>query len=339
MNVIATSGRVCGLWYTTDGRELVIDVADPPVPPLTDLDWGEGCRTPRELLWWDLAARSVRRQLRVWDPLSAATGGVEDWPNDVAYCPRTGRVGTVWSWGGLDDPVHVYDALAGSPECFWHVTRNQLVRLAFSPDGGRIALATQSQHTYDYQLAVWPAQPQPSGPPRFVSGWDGPEMRWTVLPVRTDGPTFDPHLAFSGDLVAISWHPLSGVFLWDTEMDAEPPELHPGFSPLWVAFSPCGRFLGVCGDGLAVWDIAARQWAVQQPLVSPATALACDPTSRLWAVGTADGALELWRNGTDCVARLGGDTGPVTAVAFSPDGMTCAAGGQNGRVVVWDVEG
>ena len=30
---------------------------------------------------------------------------------------------------------------------------------------------------------------------------------------------------------------------------------------------------------------------------------------------------------------------PLYSVAFAPDGLTCAAGGQNGRIVVWDVDG
>ena len=30
--------------------------------------------------------------------------------------------------------------------------------------------------------------------------------------------------------------------------------------------------------------------------------------------------------------------GPVNSLTFAPDGMTCAAGGESGEVVIWDVE-
>ena len=36
--------------------------------------------------------------------------------------------------------------------------------------------------------------------------------------------------------------------------------------------------------------------------------------------------------------RFAWDVGPVQALAFAADGLTCAAGGATGRVVLWDVD-
>jgi len=56
-------------------------------------------------------------------------------------------------------------------------------------------------------------------------------------------------------------------------------------------------------------------------------ALACgDPLVR-WSDGTTGPG----RGEFDC------DIGDATAVAFSPDGHLCAAGGQDGRVAIWEV--
>ncbi len=46
-----------------------------------------------------------------------------------------------------------------------------------------------------------------------------------------------------------------------------------------------------------------------------------------------------WQTATAAiVSEMDWKIGPRTAVAFSPDGLTCAAGVKNGQVVVWDVD-
>ena len=64
------------------------------------------------------------------------------------------------------------------------------------------------------------------------------------------------------------------------------------------------------------------------------------PDGRRILTGAHDGALRVW-DATDgsAVRSFDWQIGPVTAVAFAPDGLTCAAAGLNGNVVVWDVDG
>lgn len=157
-----------------------------------------------------------------------------------------------------------------------------------------------------------------------------------------------------------------------TELDPIPFDAH------CLAYSPDGRFLatGNRSDGLRLWrgKTIAEQWAEPAAVLawSPDGHLTWGLEERLAVARPESGEpLRVWNvrevghffalafspdnrrllAGTDrgvCAfhdALAGQQTaafewgiGPIHSVAFAPDGLTCAAGGEKGQVVVWDVD-
>jgi WD40 repeat protein len=119
-----------------------------------------------------------------------------------------------------------------------------------------------------------------------------------------------------------------------------------------LAFSPDGRTLAAADEAVTVYDTATGKPRFALP-AGPAVShpelpsrgpfvfdFAYDPASRLLATATGDPVVGWWDAATgDERARYDWDIGPVTAVVFSPDGLLFAAGGQDGRIAVWDVAG
>ncbi len=97
-------------------------------------------------------------------------------------------------------------------------------------------------------------------------------------------------------------------------------------------------------DGtLRCWDVASGQeyWSPER-LRSTARALACSPRGaedNLLLVGTADGSAHVYNLAESRVTPVAlpeRHRGPITAVAFSPDGKTCAtAGGDDRAIMLW----
>ncbi len=111
-----------------------------------------------------------------------------------------------------------------------------------------------------------------------------------------------------------------------------------------LEWSPCGRYIaGVLGARLVVWS--ADDGQLLGELEAGGTRLfrgpQFHPSGRFLAAGGAniEGGVYCWEVGT--WSELVGyrwPIGPVACVGFSPDGTLAAAGGERGRVTVWDVD-
>lgn len=117
-----------------------------------------------------------------------------------------------------------------------------------------------------------------------------------------------------------------------------------------LAFSPDGRTLAVADESVALYDVASAKpllalppgpkfnheslW--KRPIVFD---VAFDPSGKLFATANGDAPVR-WYDAKTGAERETFDwgIGSITAVAFSPDGSLCAAGGEGGQVAVWDVD-
>jgi WD40 repeat protein len=114
-----------------------------------------------------------------------------------------------------------------------------------------------------------------------------------------------------------------------------------GKAGVWrLAFSPDGKALAaVAGKSVTLFDLASGK-SVLAGHGEEVRGLALHPSGQTLATVCGDEVVRFWD------AKMGkerdgfaGEVGELTSVAFSPDGCTCLAGGDRGRIVQWDVEG
>ncbi len=344
----AHQGAVQFLTFTPDGGTLATAGAGDPAVRL-----------------WDLAAGAERQRLALFQ--EAATC--------LAFAPdgRTLAAGRNWSvelWdtvnGGrrliLEGHRHVSSSLAFSPDgtqllsaglrrggfqpgavqaIVWGVADGQVHAEFIGPAADGLGLA----HALDARTALWVLpDAHPKSPPSA-----------TVIDVvtghihailATPGPARAAAVAPDGRTLAAAVR--GEVHLWPAAEVLTPPTAPGPPRPTWEVVrrwlgrtakpSPAHRTAGLILGG------AAERIDV----------VAFSPDGRRLLTGSARSAVRLWDvpdlepaggDGTPDPARLAARAsfdwgiGPVTALAFAPDGLTAVAGGQSGQVVVWDVEG
>jgi len=313
-----SSNSVFAVAFSPDGRTLASG------------NWGDSGGTVR---LWNVTDPAHPQPLGQ-PPTSGSSGNAF---SAVAFSPDGhtlaggGDDGTIRLWT-VTDPAHprpLGQALTTS-------NGNIVYAVAFSPDGHTLASGNG-----DGTVRLWtvtdPAHPQPLGQPLT----DG-----TINAVSAVAFSPDGHTLASGNADGITlWSlPLTVLTSASAAVDA-------------VAISPDGRTLASSGD-----DGTVRLWNVTdpadpQPLGRPLTtasggpvfAVAFSPDGHTLASGNFDGTVRLW-NVTDPAhpRPLGqpltigqpptsGNSNPVFAVAFSPDGHTLAIVSNDGTIRLWNV--
>jgi WD40 repeat protein len=364
---LAGEGRVHQLRYTPDGKLLVVDLrGEPTGHPWMGFDFSPS----RELVWWDWAKGEPTRRFRLRDSLygpgGAQTGTEEereDWQPDgpafdVSFCFDPFRVATAWEWTNKEDGVCVFDADGRRTLDLKCPYKTHVMRLALAPDGKSLAVATVGDMDGRAGIEVWAV---PTGVPSEDAepepwSWEQ-ALRARKLAFQQQGVdlNLDPvAFVFDGRFVVAAGG--GAVAVWDRQAPpvvAEPEEpderldwvrrfetveVRPGFDVCAADLSGGDTKLAVAGGGLAVCECASGEWACF-PAPTDVTAVCFGAAGRRLLISTRSGGVELWDvDGRRQLRALNGGIGPIASVAFSPDGLTCAAGGEDGQVVVWDVD-
>jgi WD40 repeat protein len=98
----------------------------------------------------------------------------------------------------------------------------------------------------------------------------------------------------------------------------------------------------VVASGSQLVQLDPMHWIRHRVVSGPTAdiaALAADPTGRLLATGSRDGSVVVWdAQSLAVLSQFPTQIGWVWSVTFSPDGLTLAAAGSEGRVCIVDVD-
>jgi WD40 repeat protein len=148
----------------------------------------------------------------------------------------------------------------------------------------------------------------------------------------------------SGDGKLVATNGKYRAVVWDAEtlkgLHARAHPRGPQNGP--AAFDPAGEVLAVAhGTKVDLWPFADPEAEMIE---------LAGHKLPVWAVGflrdgqtvqtaSSDGTVRLWDRATGTErSRYDFGIGKIYAADFAPDGLTCAAGGEQGRIVIWDVE-
>lgn len=285
----------------------------------------------------------------------------------IAFSPD----GRYLASGSGDRTVRLWNLVEGKAERTWEDHSVMANKVAFAPDGRWLAALCQQQvRVYEPQGTTkhilgpdnkpgWPEALafSPDGK-RFVAGGSDNAWRpWRAFDAKTWKEVSTPvsagridhvtNLRFAPDgaklavigyeeVVVLGWPKGDVRAEWDVSMVGTG-QAH----DMPLAFSPdSGRLVYGRGPLLRVRDLASGD-VVAEPRLEKKffQDAAFSPDGHWLATVSNEETVKLWDTVTWKVAKtFAWEIGKLKCVAFAPDGMRAAAGGDKGKIVIWDVD-
>lgn len=279
------------------------------------------------------------------------------------------RSGTLLASGGDDTTVRLWDAKTGGALGVLGGSAGPVRAVAFSPDGTKLASAGEDDVVRLWDVAARGQIGALTGPTNTVAGiafspdghvlvgadTDATIGLWNVAAPQQTGAIATAAVAAAPGPTGLL--ATSGVnqqtYLWRSSGQRLYAALGSSGGPgAGIAFSADGHRLAssVPGKGAAVWDVATLRKVRTLDANSAVDAIAIGPASRAGAVagegnsagagdliaaGGVNDSIYLWGPaGSEPVWSNSLLGGPITTVAFSPDGTLLAAGSQDGTILL-----
>jgi WD40 repeat protein len=274
---------------------------------------------------------------------------------------------------GCDETIMLWDMRDPGSRVAWHGHRGQIVDLAWSPDGKRLASASQDGAMRLWEMGraqsvLMLTDPDGATPlsvawspdsARLACGtYDGATLtfdatsgarlqRWDGPPMvgRGDGgryPFANWGVSWSADgrtVAATRYDDLIQLFTVETGAATYIPKTD--YQPNRIAWAPTGDMFASSDDQgkLQIWNAGSGKRIasmLDHPEAGWSFALAWSPDGSLIGMTRATGLIQVYSvaEGRQLVARQAHDTASW-ALAWSPDDLRLASGGDDAKVCLW----